>query len=357
MTGRRFSRRILEAAPLGLLLVIALCDVLLLGSRNVVLGLVVMVPLLAANFVGPRLTAWYGILAFVTAVLLGFADQQYEAGTWPSQAVRLVAVAVGGIGGVLASAYREHREARLAQVIRVAEVAQRAILIPVPPELNGVRLAVHYESAASEAVIGGDLYAAVSTRFGLRVLVGDVRGKGLDAVRLASQVLAAFRERAADRDDLEALSEDLDRAVRRTAGPEDFVTAVLAQIRPDGGLTLVNAGHPAPFLARGRRLTVLEPPEPRPPLGLDGRGTVQQLTLTAEDRLLFYTDGLTEARRPDDRHFLSDERIADVFMSAPTLQDSLAAVRTALLEWTGGHLTDDVALVAAELAGPPERRG
>src|SRR4051794_5358846 len=72
---------------------------------------------------------------------------------------------------------------RLADVSRVAEAAQRAILSPPPARLGAVRLAARYVSAASDALVGGDLYEVVQREGATRLLVGDVRGKGLDAVR------------------------------------------------------------------------------------------------------------------------------------------------------------------------------
>jgi hypothetical protein len=57
-----------------------------------------------------------------------------------------------------------------------------------------------------------------------------VRGKGLDAVRLAGVVLGSFRDAAQDRADLRQVAAALDRSVTRAIGPEDFVTAVLVQV-------------------------------------------------------------------------------------------------------------------------------
>jgi serine phosphatase RsbU (regulator of sigma subunit) len=342
-------RFLVPFAPAAVLLAVVTAD-LVSGRHNVLLGLTAIAPLVAANLVGPRLTALYAVAALVTAALLGVYGGQYEPGPRAAQAVRLTAVLLAGLTAVWAARYRQRREARLVQVSRVAEVAQRAILLPVPSHMDGVDLAVHYESAAVEATVGGDLYAAVSTPYGLRVLVGDVRGKGLDAVRIAAHVLAAFRERANDRVGLELLALDLDRAVRRVGGGEDFVTAVLAQIDPAGRLSLLNAGHPPPFLVRGPELTVLEPPDPRPPLGLNGSVPVRELRLHLDDRLLLYTDGLTEARRPADREFFPESLVAPS-LGTGTLSEGLEALRRRLLDWSGGHLSDDVALVAAQRAG------
>ena len=77
-------------------------------------------------------------------------------------------------------------------------------------------VAGRYISATAAADIGGDLYEALDTPYGVRMIIGDVRGKGLDAVRLASIVLGSYRHVAYERADLRAIVADLDRAVARS---------------------------------------------------------------------------------------------------------------------------------------------
>jgi serine phosphatase RsbU (regulator of sigma subunit) len=329
------------------------------GRGNVVLGLTVIAPLLAANLSGVRVTAAYAGAALAVAVLLGAWNDQYAAGPRSAQVVRLVGVAAAGALAIGAASYRRAREERLAQVTRVAEVVQRAVLPPVPGRTATVDLAVHYESAAREASVGGDFYAAVETSAGVRLLVGDVRGKGLGAVRLASAVLAAFRERAAERVDLGELLADLDRAARREAEQEDFVTALLVQVGAQGVLELASAGHPAPYVVHEGVARLVPLHEVRPPLGVDvtpdvgapadGGTGVDVVELRHGERLLLYTDGLVEARRPGDRAFFPESLVAST-LGQGSLVQGLEALRVQLLEWSGGHLHDDVALVAAERA-------
>jgi phosphoserine phosphatase RsbU/P len=216
--------------------------------------------------------AAYGVAALATGVLLGLRNDAYEPGDpFHAQLIRLGVIAVMSVLAVGLSQYRLDRERRLPPVSKVADAAQRAILQPVPERLGQVRVAVHYESAAREALVGGDMYGFVQTGHGLRVLVGDVRGKGLDAVRLSAQVLATFRERAGDNPDLGTLLSRLDdRAAEVAETDEDFVTAVLVQLTEDGLLTVVNAGHPALILLSGDTVRVLEADPFRPPLGLGG---------------------------------------------------------------------------------------
>ena len=344
-----WRRSVRVLAPLVVIAAVSVLDVTS-ERQTVVLGLVATAPLLAANLVGVWLTALYGVISVMAAVLLGFSDHLYDSGTQRSgQIVRIAAVVLAGVVGVLAARRRVSREAHLQQMTRVAEVAQYAVLAPIPPRLAGLALAEQYTSAAVDARIGGDLYAAVDTPFGVRLLIGDVRGKGLEAVRLASTLLGAFRERADERDDLLVLLADLDRAVRRVAEDEDFVTAVVAQITPNGTLTLVNAGHPAPLLIRSGVATVLRPPVRCPPLGMSGDCEELTVRLEVGDRILMYTDGLGEARHHGDGTFFPLRRMATPALSSGTLDEGLRGVQESVRDWTGGPLSDDVALLAVEV--------
>ncbi|MGH1552795.1 PP2C family protein-serine/threonine phosphatase [Streptomyces sp. L7] len=127
----------------------------------------------------------------------------------------------------------------------------------------------------------------------LRVLVGDARGHGLDALRTAADTLAGFRELVYTAPDLTSLAKALDARLTPGLGPEDFVTAVLAEFGP-GEVRLVNCGHPAP-LRSGQRLELLEPRVPALPLGLCPDPRQYRVRLQPGDRLLLYTDGLTES--------------------------------------------------------------
>jgi phosphoserine phosphatase RsbU/P len=352
MSGR-LRRAALGSLPGLTIAVIVVAD--LQVGHSVVLGLVVVAPLLAANVAGPRVTAAYAALALVVGALLGLAKHLYVSGeALLAQEIRLGVIAVMGVVGVLLSRYRVERERRLTQVTKVAEAAQRAILLPVPAELGPVRIAVHYESAASDAMVGGDLYGFVVTPHGLRVLIGDVRGKGLDAVRMTAQVLATFRERANDDRQLPTLMSRLDSTVTRAAETdEDFVTAVLVQVAYDGRVVVANAGHPAPVLVSHAGAHWIEPDPVCPPLGLGGAGNASCLTMAPSDRLLLYTDGLTEARDPRTRHFYPDERIIEPLAAAALVTDALTGLLEGVLDWSGGALHDDLALVLIEYH--PER--
>jgi phosphoserine phosphatase RsbU/P len=328
---------------LGLIVVIVGLD--LVGGGNAeLLGLLVSPPILAASFVGPNRTVAVGVVALVAAVGYGRAvGVDLLAG---SQGVPVVAIGVATVLSALVARVRVEREGRLRAVTRVAEVAQRALLGGVPPALGSLRLAVLYASASAEASIGGDFYEALETPHGVRLLVGDVRGKGLGAVRLAGVVLGSFRDAAQDRPDLAQVTAALDRSVTRAIGPEDFVTAVLVQVLGDGSAIVVNCGHPAPLLVRGGQATELDPPEPAPPLGLGPRPEPLRLTLALGDRILLYTDGASEARARGG--FFPLQTAAAFALVSADLQAGLESLWAELQHHVAGQLHDDVALLVIE---------
>jgi serine phosphatase RsbU (regulator of sigma subunit) len=234
---------------------------------------------------------------------------------------------------------------RLAEVSRVAEAAQLAILAPPPARLGPVSLAARYASAAAEALVGGDLYEVVQRPQSVRLLIGDVRGKGLSAVRTATIVLGEFRAVAADVDDLGDLAAQIDRRVRSYLGDEDFVTALIAEITDDGGFAVACCGHPAPLLVADGAVRLLEV-EPCLPLGLGAAPQVTTGRLRPGDRLLMYTDGIIEARDASGR-FVDLMQIA-ASVADSSLDSALDRVLEALHRATGPELGDDLALLIAE---------
>ncbi|MEU5860397.1 PP2C family protein-serine/threonine phosphatase [Nonomuraea sp. NPDC047529] len=242
------------------------------------------------------------------------------------------------------------QERELARVRQIAELAQQAIVRPLPPRLGGMSLAVHTRSATDQALIGGDLHDALVTPTGVRLIVGDVKGKGMEAVRLSAVVLAAFRRHAPVVPDLVALAAALDADLAPHLGEEDFVTVLLAEFVP-GEVRLVNCGHPAP-LRIGHRLETLEPPEPSPPLGLGPEPRMRRAGLGPSQRLLLYTDGLSEARDADGVHFPLDRQVRHA-LAAPGLDHALPNLLD-LLDEHAGDLRDDLTLVLAQPMPAPD---
>jgi len=248
-----------------------------------------------------------------------------------------------------AHAFRE-QSGRLAEVTRIAETAQLAILAPPPKRIGPVALSARYVSAAAEARVGGDLYEVVERPGAVRLLIGDVRGKGLAAVRTATVVLGEFRGAAADLDDLVDVAMQIDRRLRPYLGDEDFVTALLAEIRVDGSFSIASCGHPHALVASGGTVSEIET-APSLPLGLGAQPQLATGVLRTGDRLLLYTDGAIEARDSTGAFAGITPLIEPIRVGAASLGDVLDAVLAALHDAVGAELGDDVALLLAEFRG------
>ncbi|MDH6576809.1 PP2C family protein-serine/threonine phosphatase [Kitasatospora sp. MAP5-34] len=347
----RRSRGLLFAAYL--LLTAAVLADLLTGPQTTVSPVLASVPVLAGSGTrNVRVPLVAGVLAALAAGLLALVNPDVSTAVHVAALAAIVSVTLASAANVVVVTSRE-RELR--QVRSVAEAAQQALLRPVPPRLGSLRIAVRYAAAAAEARIGGDLYEVLETRYGVRVLLGDVEGKGLSAVDTAADVLGVFREAARTEPDLARVAERLDAALARRPDNERFVTAVLVGIpkvpKAEGGADaeLVNCGHPAPLLlSRTGRVSALEPTGYAPPLGLlaltGGTYHAEPLTLRRGDLLLLYTDGLSESRDAAGRFYPLAERLADAPALGPgaLLDHLLADVRA----YTGGSTTDDSALLA-----------
>src|SRR5258708_7913464 len=236
-----------------------------------------------------------------------------------------------------------------------ARVAQSALLREVPAAVAAGRLATRCVWAAAETRVGGDLLEIVSDGGRPRWLIGHTRGKGLPAVRLASVAMTSFRDACAQPGlSLPEIARVVDRSVTRAAEDEDFVTAVFAEFDPRGWLQLVTCGHPPPLRLTGDGdLQALTPAAYATPLGLHPDIRPSTFSVDAGDRLVFYTDGLLEARDRAGRYFRLEDcldtlRRTDLQAAADELLDRLLA-------HTGRRLDDDVAMLLFEAASPSAR--
>lgn len=331
--------------PTLLVGVLSLAD-LLLGRANIS-GTFALASFLASALTTARWTAVVGIFATASATVLSL----YDGADIGPAAVRITSVACGSILSVWVANRRNVRERQLEDMIRVADVAQRAILAPVPAVSGAFAFASAYVSASRQAAIGGDLLDVVPRDTGeIRLVVGDVRGKGLGAVRLSAMMLAGFREMALTLPNLEDIPMLLEKRLAPHLGPEDFVTAVLAELCPDGKLVLINCAHPSPLLLRSGSSELLHPPEPTTPFGLAPEPVPLVVTLQPGDRLLFYTDGLVEARSPGAGEFLALDALT-AGVADGKFDGAVEGVLARLRADVGGQLHDDLALLLTEFRG------
>ncbi|MFC9844456.1 PP2C family protein-serine/threonine phosphatase [Streptomyces sp. NPDC060223] len=310
--------------------------------------------LVAAPLYSLRGTVLTGAMAAVGAVAvqmkLGVALQA-EAVT------EVVTVATAAVLAALINVVVRRGNARLASVREIAEAAQRAVL-PQPEErIDGLDVAARYEAAQEDAFIGGDLYAVQDSPYGVRLVVGDVRGKGMGAVAAVAVVIGAFREAAEQETTLEAVAGRLERALAREGTRresldafEGFTTAVLAEI-PHGEevVRIVNRGHPPPLLLHADgTLVSLDAEDPALPLGMGELGMwpdrAQETEFPRGAMLLLHTDGLSEAR--DERGRFYDPAVSLAGRTFPGPEALLTTLAEEVRRHSGGGTTDDMALLA-----------
>ncbi|OIV39533.1 hypothetical protein BIV57_01325 [Mangrovactinospora gilvigrisea] len=262
---------------------------------------------------------------------------------------------------LLTNAIVRRSDSRARSASTAAAALQRAVLPQPPPELAGLRLAASYRSALTDTQIGGDLYAVQETPFGVRCIVGDVRGKGIAAAEAVAVVVGAFREISDEEGDLRTVATRLEDTLRREGGRragldevEGFTTAVLVEIPKDRKtVRLVNCGHPAPLLLQpsqvgAPRVRMLHPSVPALPLGmaLDTPGPVlDEVALPAGTTLLLYTDGVSEARNSAGEFYDPALRLA----ALPVAHEPEQLVRCLLADLTrhtSGRYADDIAVLA-----------
>ena len=351
--SRRWS-----VAAVGLLLVLVVAD--LAAPWDVVLSpLFALAPLLACAFLSGRATAAVGAGAVAAVMVTGWAgDTTGDPQHWVRVAdVTLISAAAAAIASV-----RARRERRLARIIDIAEVAQRAILPILPARTERVSVASRYLSAARDAVVGGDLYDCSLVGHRTRFLVGDVRGKGMASVEQAARVIRAFRQAAALYPRVDAVAEDMNSYLIPFFDDEEFVTGLLVDVTEPNTVVLTSCGHPPAVLAPSDGTPRYVEARTGLPLGLDV-GDGQYTTLATRwmpgDRLLMYTDGLTEARN-DAGEFFPLLDLASL-LGEGTVDEALDRLLVELRKHLpGGRLDDDLAIVLLEnnpVSAPASDRG
>ena len=286
------SPSVVTTTSVALLVVSLGADLLTPGSAQVLTVFYGLAPLIAAAVQGPAVTAAIGS---VVTLLAGLSF------VWNGLSVQYVArwfdvLAVSTLSTVVA-ATRARRERALAETERIASAAQQALLPVLPDAVGRVTLRTRYHSATRTAQIGGDFFDFVADRGRLRLVLGDVSGKGVDAVAQAARVIRAFRQYGASEHDLVSVARRVDEYVEHFWNGEYYATAVFLELHdasPDL-LTLVSAGHPPPLHCTRTGVTEL-PVHPCLPLGLGPADEQTHHLWAPGDRLLLYTDGLVEAR-------------------------------------------------------------
>ncbi|MEK0099648.1 PP2C family protein-serine/threonine phosphatase [Streptomyces sp. A475] len=358
--------RALLAIPIAWIVAVSAVD--LLAPPDIHLGpLLVAAPAITPLFGGPWSVGLVSALAVIAQTIIGLVRDPDQMLSSNHQA-QIIALVLVGASLVIFCVFRERRAKVLAQVRYVSEAAQRVVLPPLPAEIGPLRVASLYLAAEAEAQIGGDLYAVARTTSGTRLIVGDVRGKGLTAANDAALLLGAFRVAAHRQAGLGELVSYLDRSVcwdlmepgETGCFGETFITATILDIPDrDGRVQMVACGHPPPVVLRDGRPTTMDALHPAPPLGLGALAHpqyhVDSFPFEPGDLLLLYTDGVTEARDSTGTFYPLTDRITGWTDNDPDA--FLIRFRRDLLQHVGGRLDDDAAMIAIKRMASFTRSG
>ncbi|MEU0968252.1 PP2C family protein-serine/threonine phosphatase [Streptomyces sp. NPDC005917] len=337
--------------PLLMIAAISVAD-WLIGPTTFLAPMLVMAPALASVSTTWRRTLLVGVIGLAAQLVIFHVAAARVTQGLTLRVGQVAAFVIVTFFSTYIAWRAEQGRRTFAAVHFVAEAAQQALLRPSGPRVGDLRLAVRYTSAADTARIGGDLYEILDTPHGVRALVGDVRGKGLEAVQTAAVALGSFREAAYDECSLTRVAERVDTSVSRHLTPGDFTTALFLQFNEPGMVELLHHGHvPALRVAPDGTVTTLDPPAHWLPLGLSEYATSSPAPwrerLGPGDVLVLYTDGVIEARGAMDGSFysLADRAGRLARASADDLEGAAERLYADLLEHTGGTLSDDAVLL------------
>ncbi|MDH7481445.1 MAG: SpoIIE family protein phosphatase [Armatimonadota bacterium] len=281
---------------------------------------------------------------------IGFSDQEVNFARKLGDSVSL-ALANARLYEAQREAARREAEARLEAQQQLAQL-QKALLPPKPTIGKGYNVAAKYIPAL-RAEIGGDFYDVFPTESGrIGILIGDVSGKGIEAAALAASTRSTARAFAYETSSAATtLSHTNSVLINQGYTSGSFVTLFLGILDLDTGkLGYSIAGQPPPLVRRGTTGEVETLLLGQPPLCVLEKLEFEEHStmLNPNDKFILYTDGIIEARH--DLSFFGAEELKKIIQKfgARSCQYLLDAILKAINNWTGGQLSDDIALIVIE---------
>ncbi len=253
---------------------------------------------------------------------------------------------------LLASRRRAEQSEANARVL--ATTLQRSLFPPSLPDIPGLELGAAYRPVGTGAEVGGDFYDFFRvTADDWMIAVGDVCGKGAAAAAVTALVRYSIRGAAMETESLQEVMHGVNATLLLDRSHETC-TALLARLSPAGSghrVSVIAAGHPLPRLvtASGRVTPVGQ-------YGVllgaftDVEHRTDEVTLEDGDSLVFFTDGVTEARNGED--FFGETRLDELLgdagqLTAPELARKVVG---AAFDFQSGEPRDDAAVVVVRQA-------
>lgn len=235
----------------------------------------------------------------------------------------------------------------------ISETLQKALLSPAPEAVSGLEMAFAYHSAHTGALVGGDFFDVFTIHPGLiGVVIGDVSGKGVEAAVHTALAKYSLRAYAYEDPAPSSVLGKLNTTVYCQSEPDYFTTLFHGLLNvKERTFTFANAGHMPPLYLTYPSLELSELTVNGLPLGVlpETRYEQRAIEFRAGDRILFYTDGVTEAR--NGKGFYGKDNLMEFFRNRGLEPPSefITHLTGTLEEWSGEHLRDDIAMLLVSM--------
>jgi len=290
------------------------------------------------------LTAWGNVDLAVSAMKHGASD--FIEKPWHNQALLEKVNSLRQHGQQVRSSQRISEFQRQdAQQLQTRIVPQRHL------QAGGVEI---FGDSIPADVVGGDYFGVWQPALdALHFCVADVSGKGTPGAIIAAMLYASVSTLSSSSNSPELILGQVETILRNQLGEGHYVTMFYGVLDlKTQVLQYVNAGHCPPLLRRSDgTMRSLAPTRPVLGLALDAAFRSERLHLIARDRLLLYTDGVSEAANDAGEEFGTERLAAMLNDNVATLPERWRAIMESVRDHAGGQFSDDATLLLISLPG------
>lgn len=234
----------------------------------------------------------------------------------------------------------------------IVEILESALLSR-PAEVPGIESGYLFESATKAANVGGDFYDVFALGAGRAgIIIGDVSGKGINAASFSARAKQTLKAYAYEFEQPALVLAKTNKVLCKYTAEDNFVTIFFGTLDTNSGLlSYCSGGHPPALIAgRDGRVEILEASSLIVGAFPDAEYEESQATIRKGDRLVFYTDGVIEAKGPGSELF-GLQRLIDLVKPSASLSpdDVTTLILSRINDFTSGALSDDIAIMIVAL--------